>query len=87
MKFLHDSQDVPIISPPHAMMRAMPGYNRGARAGHVVKPAENAGSTLFAAEMVLGEGAENILGNSWRAACRHGSSSAQTANYLIKLSN
>jgi len=56
MKFLHDSQDVPIIRPPHALMRAMPGYNRGANAGHVVKPAENAGSTLFAAEMVLGEG-------------------------------
>jgi hypothetical protein len=38
------------------MLRAMPGNNQGAIAGHAVKPAENAGSTLFAAEMVLGEG-------------------------------
>jgi len=56
MKFLHDSQDVPIIRPPCAVLLAMPGSNRGVTAGYVVKPAENAGSTLFAAEMVLGEG-------------------------------
>jgi hypothetical protein len=56
MKFLHDGQDVPIIRPPGAMLPAMPENNPGAIAGHVVKPAENAGSTQFAAEMVLGEG-------------------------------
>jgi hypothetical protein len=55
MKFLHDGQDVPIIRPPRAMLRAVPGHNPRAIAGHVVKPAENAGSTQFAAEMVLGE--------------------------------
>jgi hypothetical protein len=55
MKFLHDCQGVPIIGPPRGLLLAMPGNNLGEIAGHVVKPPVNAGSTLFAAEMVLGK--------------------------------
>jgi hypothetical protein len=55
MKFLHDSRDVQIIRPPHAMLQVVPGYIQGVIAGYVVKPDENAGSMLFAVEMVPGE--------------------------------
>jgi hypothetical protein len=56
MKFLHDGRDAAIIRPTHAVLRAMPGYDRRVIADYVEKPAENADSTLFAAGMVLGEG-------------------------------
>ncbi|MDR3580971.1 MAG: hypothetical protein P4L44_13505 [Oryzomonas sp.] len=75
-----------IIGPPHAKLQAMPECDQGIIAGYVVKPAENAGSTLFAAEMVLGEGRrifreiDGVLRDTWIIFC-------PSFNYLFKLSN